>query len=179
MKKKLLISCFSMLVFISAQAQDSLQVKPQVSAPYKLAVGLRYSTGGPMGVDLGVSAKYFIGRESALEAHTALSPAARFHLTSLSYIWQPKLLTSERFRPYAGIGAGLLTVRDGFSNDDAKYTRAVAVATFGVEYKFKKVPIAISLDYRSTFIRFGPAVPAYYNLNNTSNIGLGVKYTFR
>jgi opacity protein-like surface antigen len=181
MIKKLLISLCSLMICLSVQAQDSLQVKPLVSAPYKLAVGIRYAVAGPTGPDLGITAKYFIGKQSALEAFSNLSMESRYYLASLSYIWQPKLTTSERFRPYAGIGIGLLRTNNPKSYFDgpASYTNPVGVATFGIEYSLKKIPLAISLDYRSTFVRYGRTTPNYVNLNNSSNIGLGLKYTFR
>ena len=182
MKKKLLITLISLCVWGTAQAQDSLQVKPQVSAPYKVAVGIRYAIAGPTGTDLGITAKYFIGKQSALEAYSNLSTEKRYFLASLSYIWQPKLATSDRLRPYAGIGLGLLRTNNPspeYYGGPAAYTNPVAVASFGVEYSFKKTPLAISLDYRSTFVRYGRSTPQYVDLNNSSNIGLGLKYTFR
>lgn len=182
MIKRLSISLISMCLAGAVQAQDSLQVKPQVSAPYKLSVGMRYAIAGPTGADLGITAKYFIGKQSALEAYSNLNTESRYFLASLSYIWQPKLTTSERFRPYAGIGVGLLRTNNpspAYFDGPASYTNPVGVASFGVEYAFKKIPLAISLDYRSTFVRFGRSTPAYVDLNKSSNIGLGLKYTFR
>lgn len=181
MLRKLIISLIGLLLCLSVQAEDSLQVKQQVSAPYKLAVGLRYAS-GPQGADLGVTAKYFIGKQSALEAYSDLNPESRYFLASLSYIWQPKLATSDRLRPYAGLGIGLLRTNNPYPpyyDGPPSYTNPVGVATFGVEYSLKKIPLAISLDYRSTFVRYGRSTPPYVNLNNSSNIGLGLKYTFR
>lgn len=181
MIKRLFISLIGLSLAGAVQAQDSLQVKPQVQAPYKLAVGLRYAS-GPSGIALGVTAKYFIGKQSALEAYSDLNPDARHFLASLSYIWQPKLATSDRFRPYAGIGIGILRTNNpspAHFDGPASYTNPVGIASFGVEYAFKKIPLAISLDYRSTFVRYGRSTPSYVDLNNSSNIGIGLKYTFR
>lgn len=181
MRKKLLISLIGLCVWGTAQAQDSLQVKPQVSAPYKVAVGIRYAIAGPTGVDLGITAKYFIGKQSALEAYSNLTTESRYFLASLSYIWQPKLVASERFRPYAGIGLGLLRTNNplDFYDAPASYTNPVAVASFGVEYSFKKMPLALSLDFRSTLVRYGRSTPAYVDVNTSRNLGLGLKYTLR
>lgn len=132
-----------------------------------------------MGGDLGITAKYFIGRQSALEAFSSLSMESRYFLASLSYIWQPKLATSERFRPYAGIGFGIIRPDNSmYHNNEPTRSNLVVIPSFGVEYSFKKLPLAISLDYRSTFMRIGGG-SSYLNLNNTSNLGLGLKYTFR
>ncbi|MBD1397514.1 hypothetical protein H9Q13_10080 [Pontibacter sp. JH31] len=178
MIKKLLISLLTFFVFGTVQAQDSLQVKSQVSAPYKIAIGIRYATGGPTGVDLGVTAKYFFRPQSAIELHSTLSPEARYYLASLSYIWQPKLATSERFRPYAGIGIGFLRPDSRFYGNEVDRNNIVVLPTIGIEYQLKKVPLAISLDYRSTFMRIHSGT-TQLNMRHSSNIGLGVKYTFR
>ncbi|GGG09695.1 hypothetical protein [Pontibacter amylolyticus] len=182
MIKKLLISCISLCFVGAAQAQDSLQVQPQqVSAPYKLAVGLRYAV-GPTGLTLGVTAKYFIREQSALEAYSDVNPESRQFLSSLSYIWQPKLATSNRLRPYAGIGVGLLRTNNPaptYFDGPASYINPVGVASFGAEYSFKKLPLALSLDYRSTFLRYGRTTPNYVNHYRSSNLGIGLKYTFR
>jgi opacity protein-like surface antigen len=181
MMKKLLISLAGMLLYLSAHAQDTLQVKQQVSAPYKLAVGFRYAT-GPTAITLGVTAKYFIREQAALEVYSDLNPEARHFLTSLSYVWQPKLATSARFRPYAGIGVGVLHTKNPaptYFEGPASYTKPVGVYSFGVEYSFKKIPLALSLDYRSTFLRNGPSTPYYFPYHRANNVGLGLKYTFR
>ncbi|MFD2246638.1 porin family protein [Pontibacter ruber] len=166
------------------QAQDSLSVKPQATAPYKVAVGARFSAGGPTGADLSITAKYFIGKQSALEAQSTVNPQNRYFLASLSYIWQPQLLTSSRFRPYAGLGVGVLRSRnyyyDGRSTSEHIKVNPVGVATIGVEYTFPKAPIALSLDYRSTFLRLdNTSTQPTFDLRNSSNIGLGVKFLIR
>ncbi|WP_018476447.1 outer membrane beta-barrel protein [Pontibacter roseus] len=178
MKKKLLTSLINLCLFSAAQAQDSLQVKHHVSAPYKVAVGIRYSAGGPTGVDLGITGKFFFSRQSALEVHSTINPNARNYLASLSYIWQPKLATSERIRPYAGIGMGIIRPDSKYYDNETTQSNLVVIPTIGIEYQFRRLPIAVSLDYRSTLMRVGGGS---YNLNlrNTSNLGLGLKYTFR
>jgi hypothetical protein len=75
MLKKLLVSLISLFTFLTVQAQDLSYAKPQASAPYRVAVGLRYSASGPGHTDLGITAKYFIGEQSALEAYANLPPA--------------------------------------------------------------------------------------------------------
>ena len=182
MKKIMLLLCLCGLALpATLQAQDSLTVKPQVQAPYKFAIGARFSPGGLTGADLSISAKYFIGKESALEVQSSVNPESRYYLASLSYIWQPKLATSDRFRPYAGLGVGVLRSRY-YYDGSSEYIKVnpVGVATFGIEYTFKKAPIALSLDYRSTFIRFDNSNrPTYFSLNQSSNLGLGVKFLIK
>jgi hypothetical protein len=62
MKIKLMLPLLGVLALAASplHAQDETPTsKPQVSAPYKLAVGFRYAS-GPAGLDLGITAKYFI-----------------------------------------------------------------------------------------------------------------------
>jgi hypothetical protein len=48
------------------------------------------------------------------------------------------------------------------------------VASFGVEYSFKKIPPVLSFDYRLAFVRYGRSTPSYVDLIKSSNIGLGL-----
>ncbi|WP_242921486.1 hypothetical protein [Pontibacter liquoris] len=173
----LLLLCFG---GFNLHAQDSLSVKPAATAPYKLAIGARYYAGGPLGADVSISAKYFIGRESALEAQSNIFHGSRYFLTSLSYIWQPQLLTSSRLQPYAGLGVGVMKSRTYYPAEERVKINPVGVATFGIEYSFKNAPIALSLDYRATFLRLDNTdTPPTISLGNTSNFGLGIKYLLR
>jgi hypothetical protein len=164
-------------------AQDTLSVKQQATKPYKLALGARFSTMGPLGADLALSAKYFIGKESALEVQTTAIPGSNFYQASLSYIWQPQLLSSSQFRPYAGLGAGIMRTKYDFSPEEEKrYVKAAAIGVIGIEYQLKKLPLALSFDYRMELL-------GYYLKNNVttpglstsypSNIGIGVKYIIK
>ncbi len=183
MKIKLTLLCICLLSTFSAlQAQDSLSTQPRATAPYKLAVGARFTYGGPTGADVNLTAKYFIGRQSALEVQLPVVPQSKFQLALLSYIWQPQLLSTSRFRPYAGLGVGVMRARNpGFYPEEPDMkTNPVAVATFGVEYTFKNAPVSLSLDYRAPFMRFDnssyqPRLP----LENTRTFGIGVKYLLK
>ncbi|WP_242926344.1 hypothetical protein [Pontibacter vulgaris] len=183
MKNKIMLLCLCLLSSLNTlQAQDSLRVKPQATAPYKAAIGARLSYGGPTGADISISAKYFIGKESALEAQSSIIKDSRIFLASLSYIWQPQLLTSSRFRPYAGLGLGVMRSHNYtyYPEEPDITTNLVTVASFGMEYTFKKAPISLSLDYRAPFMRFDnspyqPRMP----LEQARTIGVGVKFLLK
>ncbi|SIQ65976.1 outer membrane beta-barrel protein [Pontibacter lucknowensis] len=180
MIRKTLLTLFGACTILATQAQDMSDAKPQASAPYKAAVGLRYTVAGSGYTDLGITAKYFVTEQSALEAYVMIPSNSSDFLASLSYVWQPKLSFSERFRPYAGVGVGVLrhtSIR--YPMDGKTYTSPVAFGTVGVEYQFKKLPLALSVDYRTPLFTTGVNAPHYNNRSQISNIGVGLKYTFR
>jgi hypothetical protein len=180
MIKKTLLTILSTCAFLNLQAQDLPDTKPQVSAPYKAAVGFRYTVAGSGYTDLGITAKYFVTDQSALEAYVMIPSKSSDFLASLSYVWQPKLSFSERFRPYAGVGAGVLRHANIFNTVDGRiYTSPIAFGTVGIEYQFKKLPLALSLDYRTPLFSTGVNALHYNQRSQVSNIGVGLKYTFR
>ncbi len=180
MKKKILLFCIFLLTIAPAlQAQDSLLVTPRATMPYKFAFGLRYSPAGP-GSDYSFTAKYFLSNQSALEAQASKLTFSDNYMATLSYIWQPQLLTSTNIRPYAGLGIGVLHYQDHHPEGRITKTSPVAVVTAGIEYTFSKVPIAISLDYRAPILRYdnsntSPRLP----LSTFSNFGLGIKFLLK
>jgi hypothetical protein len=101
-------------------------------------------------------------------------------MASLSYVWQPKLAISERFRPYAGIGGGVLRhTGTPYGQEGQAYISPVAFGTIGMEYLFKKLPMALSLDYRTPIFSTGEHAPHYNHISRVSSLGLSLKYTFR
>jgi len=99
---------------------------------------------------------------------------------SLHYIWQPQLLSSSRFRPYAGIGVGLTaTDRNIYGEEQHLETGAVGIATVGIEYTFPKAPIALSLDYRHSFAGYKSNYLRDVPLRRMNNFGFSVKYIIR
>lgn len=181
MKNKTLLLALCMLAAATTlHAQDTLSVKQQASAPYKLAVGARFSSLGPLGADLSLSAKYFIGKESALEAQATAVPGSDFFQASLNYIWQPQLLSSSQFRPYVGVGVGFIRIDFSRFEDGEKFINPVGVFTIGAEYSFKKLPIAVSVDYRNPFLRYNnSSTQSKFTSGYYGNIGLGIKYILK
>lgn len=180
MVKKPLISLVSLFTCLSVQAQDLPDTKPQASAPYKAAVGLRYTVGGGGYTDLGLTAKYFITDQTAFEVYTKLPFYSRDYLASLSYIWQPKLGFSERFRPYVGAGAGILRHTNWpLEYEGEPRISPIAFGMIGIEYQFKKLPMALSLDYRTPMLSAGTYAPHSNHISRISSLSVGLKYTFR
>lgn len=176
----LLLTLCMLASFTTLHAQDTLSVKSQATKPYKLALGARFASQGPLGADLSLSAKYFIGKGSALEAQTTANPGSNFFQASLNYIWQPQLVTSSQFRPYVGLGVGFIKVDFSKYEDGEKFINPVGVFTIGAEYSFKKLPIALSVDYRNPFLRYtNSSTQSKFTAGYYGNIGLGVKYILK
>ncbi len=163
----------------SLLAQDLPAAIPQAAAPYKTAIGLRATYGGPTGTGLDVSVKHFFWKESAIEAQFSL-PARGTYLASVSYLWQPQLLHSSRFRPYAGLGLGIVgTNQSRLGERQPMETNLVGSYTIGIEYTFPRAPIALSLDYHRTFAGYKIDYMRGASLNTLTSIGVGFKYIIR
>lgn len=180
MLKKTLLTILGTCALLAAQAQDLPDAKPQASAPYKAAIGLRYTVGAGGYTDLGLTAKYFITEQTAFEAYAEIPFYSRDYLASLSYIWQPKLAFSERFRPYVGAGAGILRHTDWpLEIEGEPRISPIAFGMVGIEYQFKKLPMALSLDYRTPMLSTGTYAPNSNHISRFSSLSLGLKYTLR
>ncbi len=182
MKSKLILPLLSALTLAASplRAQDTLTSKPQAVAPYKFSAGLRVSTGGPAGTLPELRLKYFVKPETALELQVGKLGFQESFQASLHYLWQPQLLTSNRLRPYAGIGIGAVgTGRDrNFEKQDMQ-VGAVLLSTVGIEYTFPKIPLALSLDYRHTILGLNTNTFDYIGFSRVNTVGLSVKYLIR
>jgi hypothetical protein len=182
-KTKLLYPLLAALVLLSFPVlaqEDAPTSKPSAIAPYKTAVGIRYSpTPAYGGSELTFTAKHFIRPESALEANIGFIDHNRAFMTSLQYVWQPQLLTFSRLRPYAGIGLGLTgNMYNNRAEKQPLETNLVILNSIGVEYTFPKIPVAVSLDYRHAFASFKYDDTKDLPKRKLNTIALGLKYTF-
>jgi len=161
-------------------AQDAPSTTLQATAPYRTAIGLRYSPSSAAGPDASISIKHFFRRETAVEAQVGRLPYSSAYQASLHYIWQPQLLSSSRFRPYAGVGVGVTgTNRDIYGEQQRMEIGAVGMVTIGIEYTFPRAPLSLSLDYRHTFVGYKTDYLRDVPLQRMSNLGFSVKYIIR
>ena len=157
--KKVLILIAAITISASVFAQD-----------YDRAVGLR--------IGAGVSANYktFLSSTNAFQVDLGLTNLFSKHslnlLVSGTYLWHWGT-EINRLSLYAGPGASVGLYLGQEKGEGEKSALALSVdALGGLEYTFKNLPMAISLDYR----------PQINLLNkpifNFSGVGLGIKYTF-
>ncbi|MFD2513915.1 outer membrane beta-barrel protein [Pontibacter locisalis] len=183
MRKKQLLPILGLISLMTTPAlaqEDALTSKPGALAPYKTAIGFRYSPSNKFGADLAITAKHFIRPESAIEAQVGITNYNRAYFASIQYVWQPQLLTSNRLRPYAGIGLGLSGTEFNRNGEQQPFsTNLVGLGNIGIEYTFPKVPLSLSLDYRHAI--FGYKTDSFKDLpiNRLNNIGIGLKYNFK
>lgn len=122
---------------------------------YKNAIGLR------LGTTAALTYKSFIAKNQALEAQVGLRFNHGLMLAGL-YQYHGNIGTESGLRWYVGIGIGAgLSVNDNFG--------AGLLASVGLEYKFRRAPICISLDYQPILVGFSPGF---------AEGGLSVRYTF-
>jgi len=181
--KTLFLSFVLYLSALTAIAQaDSLAIQKQVefaaAPPYKLAIGVRLlNLVGEY--DMGINAKYFIGRQSALEASVSkVIFNDNAYQLALMYERHNKLFNSNHFLLYYGGGAGLLHItKEGYgtiySEDPKPSTQVGAGFIVGTEIGLGKLPLAFSTDFRGIYYlkpnRQGGAA-------NVANATLGIKY---
>ncbi|WP_299758848.1 hypothetical protein [uncultured Pontibacter sp.] len=182
MKTKLLLPLLSALSYFSSPALAQTDVptsKPQAVAPYKTSLGLHATWGGPSGISSELRLKHFVGSQSALELQAGLGQWQNrgVYQASLHYLWQPQLLTSSRFRPYAGFGVGAVG-STSFNEKQDMEIQAALLTSIGIEYTFPKLPLAVSVDYRHTLVRLNTHTFDAFNKSNMGTLGIGLKYTF-
>ncbi|MBC5994220.1 outer membrane beta-barrel protein [Pontibacter cellulosilyticus] len=183
MKRKLLLSLSGALCLFAlpALAQDDAPTsKPNAISSYKTAIGLRFSPSYRFRPDVTVTAKHFISPEFAVEAQAGTADYDKGYHASLQYVWQPQLLTSQRLRPYAGIGLGVTgTEVSRYREEQPLSTNLIGIGSIGLEYSFAKVPISLSVDYRHAL--FGYKTDSFKDMpiNRINNVAVGLKYNFR
>lgn len=136
MRKLLLTLVFitSVSLISSLYAQDNTNAG---SGPdYTLGIGLRLSTPAPT-LSNAVSVKYIMPTGNALEG--LVSFGTRFGLGGLYEIHRP-LNATPGLKWYYGAGAYV-----GFQDGD---TYLGPTGTVGLDYKFDKIPLNLSLDWK-------------------------------
>ncbi len=157
--KKVLIVAGLLFHFIMADGQS-------LGHEYRTAIGVKVWDGG------GLSIKHFVKPNTALEG-IAYFWNKGVRITGL-YEIHGNISGAEGLKWYVGPGAHV-----GFYDGDNKYNTNNDQATFigidgvlGLDYKFNKVPINISIDWQPSF-EFGDNRGFYGGWG-----GLGIRYAF-
>jgi hypothetical protein len=128
-----------------------------------------------VGEPLGLSAKYYLADDRAIDAAVGFAYVGRGWQGPGDYLWHPWLIErTESFAMpfYLGVG-GRVLAHDGGSGDD-EHTRIGLRVPFGILFDFTRVPldtfveIVPVFDYRTRGDAFGFDV----------NAGAGVRYYF-
>ena len=151
---------------------------------YKQSIGLRLGNGY---YDVASAAyKTFLNDASALEFNLGIRPdkirggGPKWTSVSAAGTYQHHF----DIKPVAGlkwfVGGGVV-LSNTFSNDDHYTGFGVGLyPTGGADYKFKKIPLAVSADVRPTFHIVEPFDDNIYNKYNNfyPNVGVSARYTF-
>jgi hypothetical protein len=175
--KKLLLT---LVVALSFTAAGFAQV---LGGDYKAGIGLRLG-GGYYDV-VAASFKFFPAVRSGIELNLGIRPYGgygnvyRDGWTNVSvtgaYQHHFPIANIEGFKWFVGGG---LTAFNTFSKyDDYRGFGLGIFPTGGVEYKFPKIPLAVSADLRPTIAVVKPY--DYYDGFYVGNFGIGARYTFR
>jgi hypothetical protein len=161
------ISALILVACISAPAVGQ-QLKTGTS--YNTAIGVR-----GLGTS-GLTIKHFTESNKAIEGIIGFYPNA-FSATLLVERYAPAF-SEPGLKWYYGIGGHVATQSDVVSNDGLyrRETSEVGLGIdgiFGIEYKIREVPIAMSLDFKP-FFEVATDGDAFIALDP----GLGIKVTF-
>ena len=161
--KKIIISSFILAGIFSSQlvsAQDQVIKEPSIDQPaYKMAIGIRLSS-APAIVNNSVSFKYFMNSRAAIEGLVSFGDPLSFG--ALLEMHNP--LSTAGLQWFYGAGGYL-----GFSKEynaekqmEERKTYFGAQGVVGLDYKFDKIPLNLSLDWKPELnlvqdINFEPA----------------------
>ena len=144
---------------------------------YKNAIGVRVAN---TYYDLvSFSYKGFVTKQGALEVNAGFGTRSYFYdraasvSASLSYQHHFNIKPVPGLRWFVGGG---FTLTNSFS--DYKDYDGFGFGLFptgGIDYKFSKIPLAVSADVRPTVF---VSTPGYYN-NFYGNVGVAARYTFK
>ena len=127
---------------------------------YKLGIGIRLSNASPT-LSNAVIAKYFLNPQNAVEG--LISFGSRFGLGGLYEIHKP--LNWPGLKWYYGVGGYV-----GFQSND---TYLGPTGTIGLDYKFDKIPLNLSLDWK-------PELDILPKINFVPDaFGLSARFTLR
>ena len=124
---------------------------------YKMALGARFTTANAT-VNNAISFKYFLNETGALEGLFSFDPVT---LGALYEVHRP--LGAPGLQWFFGGGAYV-----SFNNDDV----FGAMGIIGLDYKFQKIPLNISVDWKPELILVEEVS------FEASTVGLGVRFVF-
>jgi len=182
MKKQLIILSLAMVCLLSAFSQTNNQTN------YQSAIGLRIGTGYS---DL-ISASYktFLSHgPAALELDLGVKPAYSYYPGGLGTTYNTNITIMSFSASYQYhipieavpglqwfVGGGILLTNSFSENTDYSGIGFGLFPTGGMDYKFGKIPLDVSVDIRPTF---RVASPKYYNYENFyfPDFGFSARYT--
>lgn len=138
-----------------------------LSAKQASAQDYKFGIGATLGEQIGLDAKYFLTPKSAING--TLGYGFSHNTVMLSVVYQYHIPIIDNLKFYFGGGISLGGMHLGKHNN-GEFAFGLD-PNVGIEYKIKKAPVALALDYR-------PAI----NLNDVHSqwniAGIKVRYTF-
>ncbi|TXK52908.1 hypothetical protein FVR03_00610 [Pontibacter qinzhouensis] len=179
-----LLLLFPFINRVMAQ-EDSLRLQKVINAatvpPYKLAVGVRgLNLVGEY--DLGLTAKYFVSIQSALEAGVSKVIANNnAYQLSLMYERHNRMFKSRNLLIYYGAGGGIFLLNSkSWLEPPGSGTLIRGGIGFiaGVEIGLGKLPLAVSADFRGLYYPTEPNHRGDGGKMNVASPAFGIKYRF-
>jgi hypothetical protein len=149
MKKILMLNLVLVLISVSNRIH---------AQEYKMALGARF-TAAQATVNNGISFRYFLNENHALEGLLSFDPVS---IGGLYEVYRP--LGAPGFQWFFGGGAYV-----SFNDNDV----LGAMGVVGLDYKFQKVPLNISIDWK-------PELSLVKEIGfEAATVGLGIRFAFK
>jgi hypothetical protein len=161
--KKTVLSLLLVASIVTVHAQKK---SSSSSSDYQSAIGLRLSG------TFGVSYKHFLSEKGALEGVAYLGSNTGVTVINALYEVHNGIDGADRLKWYYGGGLNAIMYSSKYFGTSGTYFGAVGCV--GLDYKFDKAPINLSLDYQPYFGLTGGIgfVGTFYG-------GLAVRYTLK
>ncbi|HLU66231.1 MAG TPA: hypothetical protein VKZ63_08135 [Kofleriaceae bacterium] len=161
----------SLLSFIAALALGAGTARAQESGAAEKGV---FGVGLIFGEPTGVSAKYYLGNDTALDLAIGAAFIGRGIQAHGDFLWHPWILDREEsfvLPVYLGVGVRVLDHDAGGSDDD--HVRIGARVPVGILFDFTRIPIDVFAEIAGV---------ADYRTNGTFGLGInggaGARYYF-
>ena len=137
---------------------------------YQTGLGIRFG-----GLTNGITVKSFLGKSAAIEG--ILSVGNKNFIVTGLYEMHSSMDNSNQFAVFYGIGGHVGFFQDGgtyYYHDNRLYTSSTVAGIdgiLGLDYKFRRAPINISMDFKP-FVDFFNGSIVYFDG------GISLRYTF-
>ncbi|MFL5787972.1 MAG: hypothetical protein ACJ748_07960, partial [Flavisolibacter sp.] len=140
---------------------------------YKTSIGLQIHVGIDYGNLVGVSAKRFVSKHGVLEARFQYGNLTK--LFGIEYQYHGKITPVPGLKWYAGIGPTFESSKTVYYDwNGINYGTSNSLnftPTMGLDQKFKRLPLNISLGWRPSFL-----ISSSFNVFNAAQFDLAFRY---
>lgn len=155
------------------------EARPRPARAQRFSANKGFGLGVMVGAPTGLTGKYFLGRDTALDFGVGVVGRYRYHDALHAHgdlLWHPAVLASIpafMLPLYFGVGVRLLQ-HDRFRDDYDSHTHIGVRAPIGLAMDFNRVPLDVFFELALVFDVLTDDAHGYVDLN----AAIGVRYYF-